>query len=203
MSLRRRTLLASAAATLAALPPARAEPGVSADRIPTFEGRPMEHIITIETRLFAPAVRESYAKNGVVAVSVFLSSRSDHQAFAPGSPHAAVVELSAAEIAKGAPVATEGEITDRGVALEAITCTLPDAVFQGGAKKGSLYELRKLLDRTDFLAPDRGSPRWIQDPQFSGEFLFDLDGEFAGLSSLNLGDMGRFYVFGDTAFTQS
>lgn len=177
--------------------------GLPADRVPQFEGRAMEHIITVETRLLAPAVRESFAQRNVAAVSVFLSSRNDHAAFAPDSPHAAVVELSAADLAKGAQVVTAGDVTERGVALEAVTCTLPDAVFQGGAKKGSLYELRKLLDRTDFLAPDRVAPRWIQQPEPAGAFLFDLDGEFSGNASLNLGDMGRLFVFEGTAFIQS
>jgi hypothetical protein len=177
--------------------------GLSADRIPPCDGRPMEHVITVETRLLAPALRDDYAARGIVAIAVFLSSRKRHEAFAPGTPHAAVVEIAAADAAKGAAVITEGEPAERGIELEAITCTLPDAVFQGGAKKGALYELRKLLDRSDFVATDRASPRWLQEPQPAGRFLFDLDGEFAGQFALNLGDTGRLYVFVHTAFVQS
>jgi hypothetical protein len=83
--------------------------------------------------------------------------------------------------------------------LEPLQLQLPAALFAGGKKSGAFFELRKALDSANCLQPAR-SPRWIQEPQHSGMFLFDLDEEFAG--ALNLGDNGRLYVFADTAFVQ-
>ena len=172
--------------------------GVSEATWPAFEGKPMEHLITLETRAFHEEARGYYEKKNVLAVAVFLSSLNSHEAFAPGSKHAAVVELTATDIAKGASSAAS---TYPGIALEAVTKDVPESVFQGGAKKGALFELRKLLDQHDFLATYRRSPRWLQEPQGGGLFLFDMSGSIA--SNVNLGDGGTLYVFADTAFIQS
>jgi hypothetical protein len=175
--------------------------GVDKKRWPKRARKAMVHLITLETRLLRASVAEAFARDGVSAIAVFVTSLDDHQAFAPGNDHAAIVPLTAADLARGAAVVDDTDPTLAGIALDVERLDLPEAVFKGGAKTGALWELRQALDRSDFLQPDRGSPRWIQDPQpGGGAFLFDLDEDFA--PELNLGDRGRFYVFTDTAFLQ-
>jgi hypothetical protein len=171
--------------------------GVESSRWPQANGQPMEHLLTIETRLLSAEPRAHYTAKGVAAVAVFLTRIDDHEAFAPGNAHAAIVELSAADLARGesdAPAARAGR------ALLAVTREVPEAVFQGGAKKGALAALRKVLDREDFLAPYRRTPRWLQGPEADGLFLFDVSRDFA--PELNVGDGGRLFVFANTAFVQ-
>lgn len=175
--------------------------GVDDKRWPKRGRKAMVHLITIETRLLAASVAAAFARDGVSAIAVFVTSLDDHQAFAPGNDHAAIVPLTAADLARGAAVVDDADPTIAGIALDVERLELPAAVFKGGTKTGALWELRIALDRGDFLQPDRNSPRWIQDPERGdGEFLFDLDEDFA--PELNLGDQGRFYVFADTAFLQ-
>ncbi|HEY4056582.1 MAG TPA: hypothetical protein VGM39_08230, partial [Kofleriaceae bacterium] len=169
--------------------------GVTAATWPKFGKAKMEHVITLETRLLSAAARKALGKD-CAAVAVFLSSLRDHEAFAPGSPRAAIVRLKAADVAKPASPG------DDGVRLLVATADVPEKVFLGGKKSGAIAELRTLFDREDFLVPDRGSPRWLQSAQPSGgAFLFELDHRFAG--RVNMGDSGRLYVFTDTAFIQS
>jgi hypothetical protein len=174
--------------------------GVDSKTWPKHGKKPMQHLITLETRLLSPSVAAAYAKAGTQAIAVFVSSLDKHEAFKPRTKHAVIVPLSAKDIARGAEVIDDDDRTKAGVALDAVTCELPDAVFKGGAKQGALWELRRTLDQTDFVSLDRTSPNWIQDPQPAGVFLFELDENFAG--ELNLGDAGRFYVFDATAFMQ-
>jgi hypothetical protein len=165
-----------------------------ADDAPTFEGQPMRHVVTVSERCLGGA-------GGDGAVAVFVSSLSDHQAFFPDTAHAAVVWLGPEDLAKGAAVIASDDPTVAGVALEAITVEIPEAVLDRKARlDGARFELREELSRTDVLQPGR-APLWIQEPEGSDEFLFDLDGTFA--PEVNLGDCGRMYVFGDTAFAQS
>lgn len=175
--------------------------GVDKKRWPKRGRKAMVHLVTLETRLLAAEVAAAYEGLGVAAIAVFVSSLDEHQAFAPGNDHVAIVPLTAADLARGAAVVDGTDPTLAGIALDVERLLLPEAVFQGGTKTGALWELRNALDRGDFLQPDRRSPRWIQDPQpGDGSFLFDLDEDFA--PELNLGDRGRFYVFQDTAFLQ-
>lgn len=174
--------------------------GVTDKTWPTHRKKKMQHVITLETRLLASEQAAVYAARGTTAIAVFVSSLDKHEAFAPGNKHAAVVELTAADVARGADVVAGDDDVAAGIALDAVTCVLPVAAFKGGTKEGALWELRRVLDQTDFLTPDRVSPSWIQDPQPAGTFLFELDEAFAG--ELNLGDAGRFYVFDATAFMQ-
>ncbi|HEY4180333.1 MAG TPA: hypothetical protein VGM90_26000 [Kofleriaceae bacterium] len=169
--------------------------GVTAATWPKFGKAKMEHVITLETRLLSTAAQKALGKD-CAAIAVFLSSLRDHDAFAPGSPRAAIVKLTAAD------VATAASPGDDGVRLLVATADVPEKVFLGGKKSGPIAELRTLFDREDFLVPDRGSPRWLQSAQPArGAFLFELDDRFAG--RVNMGDGGRLYVFADTAFVQS
>lgn len=170
--------------------------GVAPQRWPKHAGKPMVHLITLEASLL-PA---GGVTPGTAAVAVFVSSLMEHEAFAPGSAHAVVLSLAPEDIATGANVIARGDAERTGIALDIVTCDLPARAFQGGAKQGQLYELRRVLDRTDFLRPDQ-APRWIQEPQPAGQFLFDLDEGFA--PELNMGDVGRCFVFAETAFIQS
>jgi hypothetical protein len=175
--------------------------GVDKKRWPKRGRKAMVHLVTLETRLLAADVAAAYEGLGVAAIAVFVSSLDEHQAFAPGNDHVAIVPLTAADLARGAAVVDDGDRTLAGIALDPLRLELPEAVFEGGTKTGALWELRNALDRGDFLQPDRRSPRWIQAPQpGDGSFLVDLDEDFA--PELNLGDRGRFYVFQDAAFLQ-
>lgn len=156
----------------------------------------LEHVITLETRLLSDAARASLPDKAA-AVAVFVDS------IQAGFERGVVVPLTKAQLAKGATAVTKGEGSiEAGYALDAIRISIPARVFQGGKKTGTLFELRRLLDRGDLLMPDRASPNWIQDPpqRDPGSFLFDLDQDFA--NELNLGDAGRMYVFDETAIMQ-
>jgi hypothetical protein len=171
--------------------------GVDDARWPQAGGQPMEHLLTLETRFLSAEPRAHYAAKGVTAIAVFLAKIGDHEAFAPGNTHAAIVELSASDLGRGestAPAAHAGR------ALVPVTREVPEAAFQGGAKKGALAALRKVLDREDFLAPYRRTPRWLQGPEGDGLFLFDVSSDVA--PALNVGDGGRLFVFANTAFVQ-
>jgi hypothetical protein len=171
--------------------------GVDEARWPQVDGQPMAHLLTLETRFLAAEARAHYAAKGVVAIAVFLSKIDDHEAFAPGHAHAAVVELSAVDLTRGEGPA---HAAHAGRALVPVTREVPEAVFRGGAKKSALAALRKVLDREDFLAPYRRTPRWLQGPEGEGLFLFDVSSDFA--PALNMGDGGRLFVFAHTAFVQ-
>jgi hypothetical protein len=172
--------------------------GVAAARWPMHGKKKMQHVITLETKYLGSS---EYADRDIAAIAVFVSDLSAHQAFAPGTSHVAIIELTTAQLSKGAKISGEGNRIDDGRILEPVTVALPSAVFKGGKKTGALFELRKALDGAVCIQPNR-SPRWIQTPQhIGGTFLFDLDDDIAG--ELNMGDNGHFFVFADTAFIQS
>jgi hypothetical protein len=83
-------------------------------------GRPMVHLITLDTRLLAAEIAEAYREAGVVVVAVFLSDLIDHRAFAPDNEHCAIVQLTAEELARGAEEVEDDDVTSAGVAHEAV-----------------------------------------------------------------------------------
>jgi hypothetical protein len=147
-------------------------PDIGLDAWPRFEGELMTHVLTIA---FADVPDLAGAKSA--GASVFLSTANHHQAFSPYSDHAAVVLLTAGQLASRAK-RPEGNVLE---VLDAFPLELvehddsPPWSFAGG------------------------SPRWIQAPQWAGPFVAQFVDE---VIDVNLGDSGALYIFGDTAFMQ-
>lgn len=148
-------------------------PDIGLESWPRFEGELMTHVLTI-----AFADVPDFADARSAGVSVFLSTANHHKAFAPYSDHAAVIRLTAEQLASRAS-RPEGEVLE---ILDAYP--IEWAEHDGDSPPWSFAG---------------GSPRWIQAPQWAGPFV----GQFVEeLIDVNLGDSGALYIFGDTAFMQ-
>jgi hypothetical protein len=158
--------------------------GVSAKAWPmTKKKKPMQHILTLETRALS---NEAQAQLGnTAAIAVFLADINE-----PYGEHA-IVALSRADLALTGKPVREPDI--EGVKLELHELRMPKAVYQGGKKTGPLKELRTALDHLDgVLSTDRTSPDWIQEPEPDGALIAQLDATFA--PQLNFGDCGAIYI---------
>lgn len=151
-------------------------PDIGLANWPRFENELMTHVMTL-------ACCDSPDLSGAraAAYSVFLSTAMHHQAFGPDTPHAAVIAVSAEQLARrSAPPAADEALevlTEHPVSFE-----VPEA---GATSRPSSYV--------------GGQPRWIQSPQPAGHFLAQADED---LIDVNLGDCGTLYIFSDTAFFQ-
>ncbi len=164
--------------------------GVTSDTWPTFDGKPMYHVLTIDLNdhpcLHLPNAR---------ALALFISHPMKHEAWQPGTPHTRVLLLSDEDLENGEPNWPEG--------LEQDTAPSP-AVFTFDDEPRTEQELFK----KSFAGP---SPIWLQsDDTEDCDESDDLDrrrnfvlqfGE--ELVRLNLGDGGVMYVFADSAWSQS
>ena len=180
--------------------------GVSKERWPRFDGKPMEHAITLDLES-VPAIRDRVPA-GTRAVALFVSDLMMNEAFGPDTPDTAVLFLTQAEVDRGVGEPPEGlEATDLDDLDEdegpsTFRChelTVPVEVFAGD----------ELLDRDEDdpvvqLSYEIGNcvggkPQWIQGEDHDGVLLFQFDEDIV---EMNLGDAGLMYVFADTAFWQ-
>ncbi|HEY4175938.1 MAG TPA: hypothetical protein VGM90_03870 [Kofleriaceae bacterium] len=173
--------------------------GVDAKRWPTSGKKTktkMEHVITLDADVLGPDERRWLAKD-TAAVAVFVDN------IAEGFKDSTIVEITAAQLKKataGKKSAAKVASQENGIALDVIRMQVPTRVFQGGKKTGSLFELRKVFDRTDLIVPGNG-PHFIQEAEGGPDFLFEIDSAFA--VELNLGDVGRMFVYSSEALFQS
>lgn len=154
-------------------------PGIDGDRWPMYRDRPMTHILTLYTAAIPGLRHLPYA--GVV---LFLSSASNHEAFFPGSPHAAVVLLNQSELATplievplGAEALPRRGVQARPLPVNMRVATLATKTFAGGA------------------------PIWLQEPNGDAEgFILQINDD---LIDINLADNGTLYVYDYSAWLQS
>lgn len=165
-------------------------PAMNSADVPAYEDEPMDHILTIDLR-DVPQLKLNLP-NGTRAISLFVSSRFDNEAYEPGTDQAAVVLRSDNTLAQHKPA------QDSGPACVFTPVQVPRAMFsedEGDAEP--LEELRDLLDTAPGYVG--GGPIWLQAPEHDGPYI----GQFnEGLLDVNLGDAGTMYIFTDTAFWQ-
>lgn len=129
--------------------------GVHPERWPKREGKPMQHLMTLETTIFPDDGIENLGSD-TKAIAIFLTSLMDDIPGDANTDHAAILRLTERDLALGAEPSQEGEL------LAVATLEVPNALFKGGKKTGALFDLRHLFDRDDLVCPYR-SPRWIQE----------------------------------------
>ena len=190
--------------------------GVDADTWPRHAGRPMHHVLTLDLQ-----DHPTFGPKGVRALALFITSPSEHEAYAPRNRDARVLLLSEDDLRKGeAPWPDELADEER----------LPSGSlrFESAA---TLTE--EELRARSFVGP---IPLWLQDDE--SELFGDEDDDYAGedddyagedddegddeaddprpeaprrfvlqfgeelVPGLNLGDMGIMYVFAETAWFQ-
>ncbi len=145
---------------------------------PEHDGAPMVHLLTLDVRGLALGLPAS-----TDAVSVFISSVWENEAWEPGTPETAVVHRTEADLAGPAATPPEHDDDDR---LEPAGLALKDAA---GLSDEELY-------KHSFAG---GAPIWLQGDEGGGTFVLQFD---ESLVPVNLGDAGIMYVFGDDAWWQ-
>lgn len=164
------------------------------------------HVLTLDLDEAGPERPRSGAFASARALALFVENPSSNEAYAPGNEHAVVLALTDDELADGVPEvegwadweeSSDVEPDDKGRTLEVVPIQVP---IGGGDRipEATRTELARLAANL----PGRvgGHPLWIQsEERGAGEFVLQCDER---LASINLGDMGRLYVFTDTAFWQ-
>lgn len=161
-------------------------PGLALPRPPVGpDGAPMVHVAT-----FFAAEIPGLGLPPEGAVAIYLSDPMRHEAFAPGTPHAAVVVLDGAGAAAGPAGPSARDLAEEPVYA---------ASFQVPSGLGDA-EWEPVATDLDGFAGMR--PVWVQGADVRkkhGRFL--LQG-MEDLFPVNLGDAGTLYVFERTAFME-
>jgi hypothetical protein len=148
---------------------------------PQDRGEPMQHIITLD---LAELPELAQRHPGVRSVSLYLpdpETGSRHE-------HGTLVWTREEELGRA-----EGSTAEaRPVLIEAFD--VPRAIFEGRELEGAAKRVRGIVYTSHGYVG--GGPLWLQDgtPGVDPSFMFQFD---EGLCSINLGDMGVMYVFGN------
>ena len=178
--------------------------GVTDARWPRVGGKKMAHAITLDVSQM-PEVAEVLSP-GTVAVALFLSDLWYHEAYEPLSPDAAVLELTAEDLATGEnldtpePVEEDPPLTTKATTFTAHRIDLPKGLFErdffGESNTDLVDKLESMVLRFGIAG---ARPLWIQGEEHDKPVILQFN-EF--LADMNFGDAGAFYVFQDTAFMQ-
>ncbi|MDI1479158.1 hypothetical protein [Polyangium sp. y55x31] len=160
--------------------------GVTAESWPRREGKPMHHVLTLDLREH-PILRPE----GKRALAFFVSSPREHEAYAPGNDHVAVLLLGEAELAAGEPAFPAD--------LEGPRLAAGTLCFENGAH----------LSKKQLLATSHAAwmPTWLQTGDEEslwaakpGDFVLQFGEDL--VPGLSFGDLGVMYVFSKTAWFQ-
>lgn len=172
--------------------------GVTEERWPLFEGRPMEHLITIDLEAMPELRKDGLAE--ARAIALFISDPVENQAFEPGTQETAILVLSQEDIEGGELSAAlcNNKIAAGGYQITPVK--VPRGVFEELPEDQEHTDLEKLKNAIYAASGYAGGePLWLQYPEHKGRFLLQFD---ESLVDVNLGDAGILYVFADTAFWQ-
>ena len=143
---------------------------------------------------------------GTVAVALFLSDLWYHEAYEPLSPDAAVLELTAEDLATGEnldtpePVEEDPPLTTKATTFTAHRIDIPKELFESEFFEGPNSDLMEKFESMVLRFGIAGArPLWIQGEEHDKPVILQFN-EF--LADMNFGDAGAFYVFQDTAFMQ-
>ncbi len=158
--------------------------GISADRWPRFDDEPMQFLFSLDLR----TMPELGARlPGAIGLAVFVSATESNDATEPNTPESAVVAI----VDDTTHEPPEGAVPVDPASFEPVPIDVPVGQSHGHQElRRKLYAVRARV---------LGSPGWIQEPEYDGEFIMQFDERFV---PMNLGDTGRMYVFRDTAFWQ-
>ncbi len=153
--------------------------GVKADDVPQRRDEPMEHVITLDLARL-PGMT---GPEGARSVSLYLPD--PHHGEHHGSGRLLWRSEAALADAPGSVAGAQ--------AIEIEAFDVPAAIFGGGCE-GDLKRVRGMVYTSKGYA--LGGPIWLQDGYkgLDPNFLFQFD---EGLCSINLGDCGVMYVFGN------
>jgi hypothetical protein len=167
--------------------------GITSDTWPRFNGKPMEHLITVDLEEMPELKTGTLAS--ARAVALFIDDRMENEV-------ASIIVLSQDEISKGEP-SINLRVSDEPASCYKITpVKVPEAVFDDFQIEGGespLEKLRGAIFSTSIPGYAAGKPLWLQGKEHEGHFLFQFDESFI---DVNLGDAGVMYVFTDTALWQ-
>ena len=166
--------------------------GVSDESWPQYEGKPMEHLLTLDLDEM-PTMKKGVLENKR-AVSLFINDRDENEAFKKNNKDTSVMLLSNSDIERvTAPSGSAGK------KITIIPIDVPVDVFSTeGSNIDEIIEIRDML-LDDVCAYVGGGPVWMQGDESNDNFLFQFDER---LVDVNLGDSGVMYVFAKTAFWQ-
>lgn len=156
----------------------------------TGRGKPMEHVVTLDFGAMPELRTQGSFGDDVAGVAVFITSRSDNEAYIAGSGLTAVVPLTAEEMAAGHD--------ETGAAYEVHPIDVPRATFDEAVDAPEIVALRRAIRRLEGRA--LGSPWFLQGSDEEDDpagFLVQFEESF--VPGLNCGD-GEMYVFADDAY---
>lgn len=150
----------------------------------------MEHVVTLDFGAMPELRTQGSFGDDVAGVAVFITSRSDNEAYIAGSGLTAVVPLTAEEMAAGHD--------ETGAAYEVHPIDVPRATFDEAVDAPEIVALRRAIRRLEGRA--LGSPWFLQGSDEEDDpagFLVQFEESF--VPGLNCGD-GEMYVFADDAY---
>lgn len=170
--------------------------GVSPDAWPEFNGKPMEHLITVDLQAMPDLQTGAFANTR--AIALFISDRLMNEAYAPNTQETAIIALSQADIDNGELAHNPHENTKAASAYRVTAVQVPESVFDESldTEETPLAKLRDALFARSYAG---GKPLWLQFDEHQGHFLWQFD---EMLIDANLGGAGVMYVFADCAFWQ-
>ncbi len=157
---------------------------------------PMEHIFTLDLKT-VPALKARF-QDDVRAISLFLRSPGNNQAYGPGNSWSEVSIVTEDDAVEFAGDLLTGSA--EGVKFTVDEVEVPMAAWdveygtdkEMEAMRSAIYQLNAWVGG--------GGPIWLQGADHWSVPVMQLDESFSW--GLNLGDMGIMYVFVDTAFWQ-
>lgn len=185
--------------------------GISSEQYPMFNGKPMEHLVTLDLEVMPELKIGELADKS--AVALFISNKQSNNAneVSRGNGEAKVFLLSSEDLQRGEllevpnPQKLPDDFNDgnpneldetESYTYEVATVDVPEAVFDDWENNESLEELFEAVHNSAYAD---GKPTWLQGEGYEGHFIFQFD---AKLIEVNLGDSGVMFVFTNTAFWQ-
>lgn len=175
--------------------------GLTAENYPMFDGKAMQHLITLDLEAM-PELKIGELE-GKSAVALFVSDRAENNANDPDSGESKVILLTREDLKNGEleeiPNEDENASENEAATYTVEAVEVPTAIFASWEERvwDDEEPLGKLYEAVHNSAYAGGEPTFIQSESFDGQFVFQFDDK---LIKTQLGDSGVMYVFADAAF---
>ncbi len=171
--------------------------GVSEEKWPKFNGKKMDHAITLDLST-APALKSLFPPHAK-AIALFVSSLIENEAFSPGNKETELLILTEEDLNKSVSEYSPDE------EFESTTFISHEVILPIEVFAEDIYERDEndpvylLSEKLCEYSMAGGKPIWLQGNEHDGDIILQFDD---GLVDMNLGDAGVMYVFNDTSFWQ-
>ena len=173
--------------------------GVDEKNWPMFDGSPMKFLFTLDFETM-PLFQKEYPEYR--AVSLFISSYKDNEAFSADTEETSVLFLTQEDIDNHAIGQSYQEESLTHKVLEITPVKIPLGLLTEDVlemdKTSKRYKLYNAIYNASYAG---ATPIWMQGAEYNGDFICQFDNRLIDDDELNIA-YGIMYVFDDVAFWQ-